>query len=122
MPQRLPRLPPRPRLFHELALARADGTYVRTLGKLARFNVLVLDDFGLASLTDTERNDLLDLLDDHCGAHSTIVTSQLPPAKWHDYLHAPSMADAICDRVLHTAHRIVLKGPSRRKEKPTRGD
>jgi DNA replication protein DnaC len=111
-----------PRLFHELALARADGTYVRALGKLARFDVLVLDDFGLAPLSDTERNDLLELLDDRSGASSTIVTSQLPPAKWHEYLHDPSIADAICDRVLHIAHRVVLKGPSRRKEKPSRGD
>jgi len=111
-----------PRLFHELALARADGTYVRALGKLARFDVLVLDDFGLAPLSDTERNDLLELLDDRSGASSTIVTSQLPPAKWHEYLHDPSIADAICDRMLHTAHRVVLKGPSRRKEKATRGD
>jgi DNA replication protein DnaC len=111
-----------PRLFHELALARADGTYMRALGKLARFDVLVIDDFALAPLSDTERNDLLELLDDRCGSRSTVVTSQLPPAKWHEYLHDPSIADAICDRVLHTAHRIVLKGPSRRKEKPTQGD
>jgi DNA replication protein DnaC len=110
-----------PRLFHELALARADGTYIRALGKLARFDVLVIDDFALAPLQDTERNDLLELLDDRCGSRSTIVTSQLPPAKWHEYLHDPSVADAICDRVLHNAHKIVLKGPSRRKEKPNRG-
>jgi DNA replication protein DnaC len=110
------------RLFHELALARADGTYIRALGKLARFDVLVIDDFGLAPLTDAERNDLLELLDDRCGSSSTIVTSQLPPKTWHEYLHDPSTADAICDRVLHTAHKIALKGPSRRKEKPTRGD
>jgi DNA replication protein DnaC len=70
-----------PRLFHELALARADGTYVRTLAKLARFDVLVIDDFGLAPLGDTERNDLLELIDDRCGSRSTIVTSQLPPTQ-----------------------------------------
>lgn len=110
-----------PRLFHELALARADGSYVRTLGKLARFDVLVIDDFALTPLQDTERNDLLELLDDRCGSRSTIVTSQLPTTKWHEYLHDPSVADAICDRVLHNAHKIVLKGPSRRKEKPNRG-
>ena len=111
-----------PRLFHELALARADGTYIRALGKLARFDVLVIDDFGLAPLGDTERNDLLELIDDRCGSRSTIVTSQLPPKTWHEYLHDPSTADAICDRVLHTAQKIALKGPSRRKEKLTRGD
>jgi DNA replication protein DnaC len=103
-----------PRLFHELALARADGSYVRTLGKLARFDVLVIDDFGLAPLSDTERNDLLEIIDDRCGSRSTIITSQLPPTKWHEYLHDPSVADAICDRLLHTAHRLALKGPSLR--------
>jgi len=101
--------------------AKEPKGYVRTLAKLARFDVLVIDDFGLTSLQDTERNDLLELLDDRCGSRSTIVTSQLPTAKWHEYLHDPSVADAICDRVLHNDHKIVLKGPSRRKESPNRG-
>jgi len=105
-----------PRLFHDLTLARADGTYVRLLGKLARVDVLLIDDWGLAPVTDQERRDLLEILEDRYGERSTIITSQLPPAQWHDYLADATLADAICDRILHNAHRIVLKGPSRRKE------
>jgi len=104
------------RLFDDLKLARADGTYGRLLGKLARMDVLVLDDWGLAPMQDPERRDLLEILEDRYGTRSTIVTSQLPPAQWHDHIADPTLADAICDRLLHNAHRIVLKGPSRRKE------
>jgi DNA replication protein DnaC len=104
------------RLFDDLRLARADGTYGRVLGKLARMDVLVLDDWGLAPVQDQERRDLLEILEDRYGSRSTIVTSQLPPAQWHDHIGEPTLADAICDRLLHNAHRIVVKGPSRRKE------
>lgn len=107
------------RLFEELALAHADGTYVRLLGKLARVDVLVIDDWGLAPVRDPHRHDLLEILEDRHGNRSSIMTSQLPPTKWHDYLGDPTVADAICDRVLHNAHRLVLKGPSRRKEEKT---
>jgi DNA replication protein DnaC len=106
-----------PRLLDELTLARADGSYVRLLAKLARADVLIIDDWGLHPLRDQDRRDLLEVLDDRYAARSTIITSQLPPSKWHDYLGDPAHADAICDRVLHNAHRLVLKGPSRRKEK-----
>jgi DNA replication protein DnaC len=105
-----------PRLFHELALARADGTYVRLLAKLARFDLLVLDDWGLAALGDEERRDFLEVVEDRSEIRSTILTSQLPTEKWHDHVADPTIADAICDRLLHNAHRLVLKGPSRRKE------
>jgi DNA replication protein DnaC len=104
------------RLFDDLRLARADGTYGRLLGKLARVDVLVLDDWGLAPVHDQERRDLLEILEDRYGTRSTIVTSQLPPAQWHDHIGDPTLADAICDRLLHNAHRLVVKGPSRRKE------
>jgi DNA replication protein DnaC len=104
------------RLFDELKLARADGTYSRLLAKFARIDVLVLDDWGLKPVQDAERHDLLEILEDRHGLRSTLVTSQLPPAKWHDYLGDPTVADAILDRIVHHAHRIVLKGPSRRKE------
>jgi len=107
-----------PRLFDELRLAHADGSYVRLLARFARADVLVIDDFAIAPVTDVERRDLLELLEDRYGTRSTIVTSQLAPADWHDYLADPTLADAICDRVVHHAHRLVLKGPSRRKEKP----
>jgi len=105
------------RLFDELALARADGTYARLLGKILRADVLVIDDWGLAPATDPERRDLLEIIEDRYATRSTIMTSQVPPAKWHDHLGEPTVADAICDRLLHNAHRIALKGPSRRKEK-----
>lgn len=104
------------RLFDELALARADGTYVRVLAKLARAEVLILDDWGLTRVGDTERHHLSEVLEDRYGLKSTIVTSQLPVSKWHDDLGDPTVADAICDRLIHNAHRIVLKGPSRRKD------
>ena len=97
------------RLFQELALARADGTYVRLLTKLARLDVLLIDDWALAPVQDAERRDLLEILEDRYGVRSTIITSQLPPAQWHDYLSDATLADAICDRLLHNAHRIVLK-------------
>ena len=96
--------------------ACADGTYGRLLGKLARMDVLLLDDWGLAPPQDQERRDLLEILEDRHGSRSTIGTSQLPPAQWHDHIGEPTLADAICDRLLHNAHRTVLKGPSRRKE------
>jgi DNA replication protein DnaC len=104
------------RLFHALALARADGTYARLLAKLARVDVLVLDDFALVPLQEPERRDLLEILEDRYGTRSTIITSQVPPAHWHEYLGDPTLADAICDRLLHNSHRLMLKGPSRRKE------
>lgn len=104
------------RLFDDLKLARADGTYGRLLGKLARMDVLLIDDWGLAPPQEQERRDLLEILEDRYGTRSTIVTSQLPPGQWHDHIGEPTLADAICDRLLHNAHRLVLKGPSRRKE------
>jgi len=104
------------RLFDELALARADGSYSRLLARFARTDVLLIDDWGLAPPAELERRDLLEILEDRYGTRSTIMTSQLPPAKWHDHLADPTLADAICDRILHNAHRIMLKGPSRRKE------
>jgi DNA replication protein DnaC len=104
-----------PRLFQEFNLARADGTYVRLLAKFARIHVLVLEDFGLTPLSDQDRYDLLEILEDRYGRRSTIVTSQLPPDRWHDHLADPTVADAILDRLIHNAHRIELKGPSRRK-------
>jgi DNA replication protein DnaC len=106
-----------PRLFDELVLARADGTYPRLLARFARMDVVVIDDWGLAPLKDAERRDLLEIMEDRHGLRSTIWTSQIPVAQWHDHVGDPTIADAICDRLLHNAHRIVLQGPSRRKTK-----
>lgn len=105
-----------PRLFHAVALARADGTYARLLAQLARVEVLLLDDFGLTPLQEADRRDLLEILEDRYGTRSTIVTSQVPPAHWHELIGDPTLADAICDRLLHNSYRLMLKGPSRRKE------
>lgn len=104
-----------PRLLEELALAHADGTYTRLLGRLAKIDVLVLDDWGLAPLREQERRDMLEIFDDRHGTRSAILTSQLPVEKWHDYVADPTIADALLDRVVHNAHRIKLKGPSKRK-------
>jgi len=106
------------RLFAACTLARADGTYGRLLAQLARVDVLLLDDFALQPLQEAERRDLLEILEDRYGTRSTIVTSQLAPTHWHAAIGDPTLADAICDRLLHNSHRLVLKGPSRRKEEP----
>jgi DNA replication protein DnaC len=106
-----------PRIFDEILLARADGTYPRWLAKVARFDVLVLDDWGLVPLAESERRDLLEIMEDRYGNRSTILTSQMPVDKWHDQVGDPTIADAFCDRLLHNAHRIELHGPSRRQEK-----
>jgi DNA replication protein DnaC len=110
-----------PRLFDELRLAHADGTYLRLLARFARIDVLVIDDWGLAPPKDAERHDLLEIMEDRYGLRSTIWTSQLPVDTWHDHMGDPTVADAICDRLLHNAHRIMLKGPSRRKNQ-AKGD
>jgi DNA replication protein DnaC len=104
------------RLFDELALAQADGSYARLLARIARSDVFVLDDLGLVPIREPERRHLLEIMDDRHGSRSTIVTSQLPVEKWHDHIGDPTIADAVCDRLLHNAHRLALKGPSRRKE------
>lgn len=103
------------RLFQELALARADGSYPRLLARLARIDVLVIDDWALSPVREVERQDLNEIMEDRHGLRSTVFTSQLPVAKWHDYLGDPTVADAILDRVTSVAHRLALKGPSRRK-------
>lgn len=108
------------RLFEELSLAKADGTYTKVLAKLAKADVLILDDLGLGPLRDAQRNDLIEVLDDRYDVRSTIITSQLPVAKWHTYIGEPTAADAILDRVVHNAYKVSLKGPSGRKEKGTK--
>jgi len=104
-----------PRLLDELALARAEGSHARLLGKLAKFDVLVLDDWGLGAPKDSQRHDLLEVIEDRYGRVSTVVTSQLPVAKWHEWIGDPTMADAILDRLVNNAYKVDLKGPSRRK-------
>ncbi len=105
-----------PRLLGELGVARADGTYTTALSRLAKLDVLVLDDLLIAPLKDGERRDLLEVLEDRYGQRSTVVTSQVPTKTWHEMLGDPTVADAICDRLVHNAHVLALRGPSLRKE------
>jgi DNA replication protein DnaC len=105
------------RLFDELAMARADGTFALLLRRLARTNVLIIDDFGGQALTAAERRDLLEVLDDRYGSSSTIITSQLEPDAWHAVIGDETLADSICDRLVHNAQRLRLKGESVRKLK-----
>jgi DNA replication protein DnaC len=106
-----------PRLFQELALARADGTYPTLLARLARIDCLIIDDWGLGTVTDLQRQDLLEVMEDRDAARSTVITSQLPREEWHTFLGDPTVADAVLDRLVHNAYTMKLKGPSRRKEK-----
>jgi len=106
-----------PRLIEELALARAEGSYAKRLGQLARIDLITLDDWGLVPLTAEARRDLLELLDDRHQRKSTLVTSQLPVEHWHDYLGDPTLADAILDRLVHSSYRLNLRGESMRKLK-----
>lgn len=106
-----------PRLLQDLAVARADGSYSATLSRLAKLDVLVLDDLLIAPMKDTERRDLLEVLEDRYDQRSTVVTSQVPTKTWHEMLADPTVADAICDRLVHNAHVLSLKGPSIRKKK-----
>jgi DNA replication protein DnaC len=104
-----------PRLFDALALARGDGRHARLLKSLARVELLILDDWGLATLTHDQARDLLEIVDDRHNRASTIVTSQLPVDHWHEAIANPTVADAILDRLVHNAHRLTLSGDSLRR-------
>jgi DNA replication protein DnaC len=98
------------RLLEELRIAHGDGSFSKRLAQLARIDVLLLDDWALAPIGAAERADLLELIDDRTTGRSTIITSQLPVAHWHEYLAEPTLADAILDRLVHNSHRIELHG------------
>jgi DNA replication protein DnaC len=104
-----------PRLFDALALARGDGRHARLLKTIARVELLILDDWGLTTLTNDQARDLLEIVDDRHNRGSTIVTSQLPVDHWHEAIANPTIADAILDRLVHNAHRLALNGDSMRK-------
>jgi DNA replication protein DnaC len=103
------------RLYDELAQARADGTYFLLLRRLAKTTVLVVDDFGLEVLTASQRRDFLEVLEDRYGTSSTIITSQLDPKNWHSIVGEETIADSVCDRLIHNAHKVKLSGESIRK-------
>jgi len=104
-----------PRLLQEMALARADGTYPRVLSRLAKTDLLILDEWGMASFNDLQGRDLLELVDDRHQLHSTIIVGQIPIEHWHQLLPDPTVADAIMDRLVHNAYKIKLDGDSMRK-------
>jgi DNA replication protein DnaC len=106
-----------PRLFEELSLAHADGSFRKRLAGLAKTSLLVIDDFAISPLGARERRDLLEILDDRIGARATLITSQLPVEHWYEYIGDPTLADAILDRLLHSAHTLTLEGESMRKRK-----
>ena len=106
-----------PRLFEDLAMARLDGRFPRLVDKLARVQLLILDDWGTHSLNDQQRLDLLEIFEERYRRKSTLITAQLPVAQWHDMIGEPTIADAILDRIVHNAHRIGLEGDSLRKRK-----
>jgi DNA replication protein DnaC len=110
-----------PRLLHELAVSRGDGSYARLLAKLAKLDLLAIDDWLLAPLTDAERRDLLEVIEDRSERASTVIATQLPPTAWHAAIGEPSVADAICDRLIHRAHKLTLKGPTMRDPDTRRG-
>lgn len=103
------------RLAGDLILAKADGSYPRLMRALAKTDLLVLDDWGQAPLSPSEARELLEVIDDRCTRRSTLIASQLPVDAWHSAIPDPSIADALLDRVVHTAHKIVLRGESMRK-------
>lgn len=107
-----------PRLFGDLALARGDGRYPKLIAKLAKSDLLILDDWATALLTDEQRRDLFEIAEDRYQRRATLITAQLPVKHWHETIGDPTLADAILDRIIHNAHTITLKGESMRKKKP----
>jgi DNA replication protein DnaC len=104
-----------PQLFRDLALARADGSLRTRLARLAKMDVLVVDDWAMTPLAETERRDFLEICEDRYQLRSTVLTSQLPLARWHEQIGDPTLADSILDRLVHHAHRIEMQGESLRK-------
>jgi DNA replication protein DnaC len=107
-------------LFRDLELARADGSYTKKLRALGQVDALIVDDWAMAPLVDTERRAFLEICDERYLTKSTLLTSQLPVAKWHAQIGDPTVADSILDRLVHAAHRIELQGESMRKKKQNR--
>ncbi len=104
------------RLFEALTVAHGDGSFGKLLTQLAKTDCLIIDDWGLDVLSQQQRNDLLEIMEDRDGQGATLITSQLPVSHWHEAIGDPTLADAILDRLLHTATKIQLKGESMRKK------
>ncbi|MGB8640112.1 MAG: IS21-like element helper ATPase IstB [Pseudolabrys sp.] len=106
-----------PRLFETLLQSKADGSHLKTLTRLAKVQLLILDDLFLTPLNDAERKDLLEIIEDRHQKAPTVITSQCPTKDWHHIIGEPTIADAVCDRLLHHCYKIELKGESIRKTK-----
>lgn len=105
-----------PRLMEQIAIARADGSYGKLMLTLARTDLIILDDWGIAAMPRAQRHDILELVEDRHELRSTIVTSQLPVSSWHEYIADPTLADAILDRLVHNAYKIEIGGQSMRRK------
>lgn len=103
------------RLLEEIRIARLDGTYTKTISKISKYNLLILDDFGVSPLKADELSDLFEVIEERTLSGSTIVTAQLPVKEWHAYLGNATIADAMMDRLIHSSHKIEMKGESMRK-------
>jgi DNA replication protein DnaC len=108
-----------PRLFETLQQSRGDGSHLKALARLGRVQLLIIDDFLLTPLTDSERRDLLEVIEDRYQAGATIIASQCPVKDWHPNIGDPTLADAVCDRLLHNAYKFELRGDSMRTRKPS---
>jgi DNA replication protein DnaC len=106
-----------PRLFQDLTLAKADGRYPKLITALGKTDLLILDDWATTVLTDEQRRDLFEIVEDRYERRSTLITAQMPVAHWHEAIGDPTLADAILDRLIHNAHKITLKGESMRKKR-----
>ncbi len=105
-----------PRMLGDILAARGEGLYLKHLQKLTKVDLLIIDDFGLNSLADTDKKDLMEIIEDRYMTGSTIIASQLPIKDWHAFIGDPTIADAVCDRLFHVAHKFELKGDSMRKK------
>ena len=106
-----------PRLFQELAIARGVGRYERMLRTLLRADLIIIDDWATALLTDEQRRDLFEIMEDRYDRRSTLIAAQMPVEHWHEIIGDPTLADAILDRLIHNAYTLTLKGESMRKRK-----
>jgi DNA replication protein DnaC len=107
-----------PRLFETLQQSRGDGSHLKALARLSRVQLLIIDDFLLTQLSDSERRDLLEVVEDRYQAGATIIASQCPVKDWHPNIGDPTLADAICDRLLHNAYKVEMRGDSMRTKRP----
>ena len=103
------------RLLHDLGIGRADGSYRKQLERLSRIQLLILDDWGMSPLTDAGKRDILEIMEDRHNVQSTLISTQYPVSEWHRLIDDPTLADAICDRLVHNAYQLQLKGESMRK-------